>query len=225
VPEPHPYDVRKIPGFQEIFLASNEIVSLKHLKWGLHRLYVDALLYFGNVRTAFRSLRDVTRDDLSCLFAGKRFDTEAIRRRGPPLPLKSIPKDSRYLISEMACKTYGDLGQPGNLQQVLEEAYAKYAEAGNPTASIRQLLKDPPPAYQARQPEFLFSADEVLDDQVNSADELRAKFAGIAKKFEEARDAASDNTCYYLSMVNDLYQPPEKMSDCRGFPRAVICDF
>jgi hypothetical protein len=47
-------------------------------------------------------------------------------------------------------------------------------------------------------------ADEVLDDQVTSEQDLVAKYDRIATKFSEARKAALDNTRYYLSMVNDL---------------------
>src|SRR5258708_10629069 len=109
-PHQHPYNVREVADFSEDFLTSETILSLDHLKWGLYRLYVDALLYFGNVRTAFRRLRDLSVDELTTYFSLKRFDTEAIKRRGPPLPLKGIAKDSRYLIAEMACKSYGRLG-------------------------------------------------------------------------------------------------------------------
>ena len=56
----------------------------------------------------------------------------------------------------------------------------------------------------SRQQEFLFSADEVLDDKVTSERELEKKYAGIAQQFSEARAAALANTRYYLSMVNDL---------------------
>jgi hypothetical protein len=46
-PKDHPYDVRDVPGFSEAFLESKEMIaSLAQLKWGLYRLYVDALLYF-----------------------------------------------------------------------------------------------------------------------------------------------------------------------------------
>src|SRR5258708_39415264 len=38
----HPYNVRDLPDFSERWTASQEIVSLAHLKWGLYRLYVDA---------------------------------------------------------------------------------------------------------------------------------------------------------------------------------------
>lgn len=116
------------------------IESLAHLKWGLYRLYVDALLYFGNIRTAFRKLRDLSIEEIAGLFRSERFDTAAIKRRGPPLPLKVIAKDSRYLISEMACKSYGDPGQTGDLRGVLVEAYKAHAAAGNPSPTIRELL-------------------------------------------------------------------------------------
>ena len=109
-PQEHPHD---LPPCKKEWLDSNgKIVSLDHLEWGLRRLYVDGLLYFGNVRTAFRKLRDLSTAKIENFFSLRRFDTDAIRRRGPALPLRVIPKDDRYLISEMACKTYGD--EPGD---------------------------------------------------------------------------------------------------------------
>lgn len=96
--EEHPYSVRDVPDFSEEWLQSKGmIISLAHLKWGLYRLYIDALLYFGNVRTAFRRLRDLSVEEITSLLSSERFDTAAIKRRGPPLPLKPIAKDSRYL--------------------------------------------------------------------------------------------------------------------------------
>jgi len=58
--------------------------------------------------------------------------------------------------------------------------------------------------YQGRQQEFIFSADEVLDDPVRSEQELREKYQAVAAKFFQARKDALDNTRYYLSMVTDL---------------------
>src|SRR5271166_2566428 len=131
-PEEHPYNVRDVPGFSEDWLQSKEMItSLAQLKWGLYRLYVDALLYVGNVRTAFRRLRDLSIAEITSLLGSERFDTAAIKRRGPPLPLKTIAKDSRYLISEMACKSYGDPGQTGDLRAVLVQGYKAHAAAGN----------------------------------------------------------------------------------------------
>jgi hypothetical protein len=205
-PDRHPYAVRDVPGFSEEWLRlDGMIVSLAHLKWGLYRLYIDGLLYFGNVRTAFRKLRDLSLSELDDLFCCERFDTEAIKRRGPSLPLKFISKDSRYLISEMACKSYGDASGNGDLRKVLVDAYKAHAAAGNPSPTIRELLLNRVPTeFQARQPEFIFSADEVLDEKVSSESELSAKYEFIATKFAEARKSALDNTRYYLSMLSDL---------------------
>jgi hypothetical protein len=120
--------------------------------------------------------------------------------------LKQIAKDSRYLISEMACKSYGDSpGTEGDLRGVLLEAYRVHSAAGNPSPTIRQLLENRVPApFQARQNEFIFSADEVLEERISSESDLSARYERIASKFAEARSAALDNTRYYLSMLSDL---------------------
>ena len=189
----HPYD---LPPHKPEWLNSNgKIVSLDHLQWGLRRLYVDGLLYFGNVRTAFRKLRDLPITDIENFFALKRFDTEAIMRRGPALPLRFIPKDDRYLISEMACKTYGDEpGDVGGLRSALVAAFKSYVAAGHTSPTIRQLLEDDlSGAALARQPEFIFSVDEVLDETVESESDLDEHFGAIAAKFSVAREAALDS--------------------------------
>lgn len=191
--EEHPYSVRYVPGFSNDWLRSKGLIlNLEHLRWGLYRLYIDGLLYFGNVRTAFRKLRDMSASQIATFFRLRRFDTDAIRRRGPSLPLKTIAKDSRYLISEMACKSYGDAdGKNGDLRKVLVDAFKAHAAAGNPSPTIRELLQNRvPTTLQARQPEFIFSADEVLDEKVSSESDLSAKYEQIASKFAEARKAA-----------------------------------
>ena len=58
--ESYAYDVSKLEGYDKDWFNKNPkrcILSLDHLKWGLYRLYIDALLYFGNIRSAYRSLR------------------------------------------------------------------------------------------------------------------------------------------------------------------------
>ena len=48
-PNLHPYNVKKIPCFDERFCddSSVSVRSLDQLYWGLYRFYVDALLYLG----------------------------------------------------------------------------------------------------------------------------------------------------------------------------------
>ncbi len=206
-PENHSYSARSVPGFNERWLSSQAIVSLEHLKWGLYRLYVDGLLYFGNVRSAFRHFRDLEYEELEAYFRARRFHTDAIKRRGPALPLKPIAKDNRYLISEMACKSYGDTAtDSSDLRSALINAYAAAQGAGKARPTVRELLEGGPltDAYKERQQEFIFSADEVFDEAVVSEEDLAAKYAAIAKKFNAARQAGLNNTRLYLSMVNDL---------------------
>ena len=97
----HPYDVRQVPCYDELWLGSQNIQSIDQLYWGLYRFYVDALLYFGSIRTAYQRLRQLTESDLQSFFASHRID--GLEERGEALHLSQIAKDNRYLISEMAC--------------------------------------------------------------------------------------------------------------------------
>lgn len=210
VPDNHPYDVSELPDFKQDWIRSRSIQSLEHLKWGLYRLFVDGLLYFGNVRTAYRKLRTMTKADLKSFFLSKRFDTDVIRSRGPALPLVSIPRDDRYLISEMACKSYGDQPEThGELLQALIQAYERHPQNGKGRILIKELLspdslEGPGNQYSGRELEFSFAAQDVLEESVESADEIQEKCQRIAERFFKVRGDALTNTEYYLSMVNDL---------------------
>jgi hypothetical protein len=206
-PEMHPYRVRDLPHFKSAWDGSQAIQTLDHLAWGLHRLYVDGLLYYGNIRQAFRSLRNLSYQELEELFAAKQYDTEAIKRRGPPLPLKSIDKDKRYLISEMACKSYGANPQiQSDLLRALTHAFdAHDPSSGAAAATIRVLLEGyNPPEGTASRDQLIFSASEVLDHPVRSQAALTECYQRVATRFEEARKDARANTNYYLSMLTDL---------------------
>lgn len=205
-PLEHPYPVGRLPGFSKKWVTKNSaIVSLDHLKWGLYRLYVDSLLYFGHIRVAYRQLRALNKPELVAFFAARRFDTVRIRQRGPAIPLNDIPKDDRYLISEMACKSYGeDPAVHGDLKSSLSAAFGNHEKAGGGRTTVRRLLQIAPPTYGERQNEFEFSATEVLEEEIASREELDAKLVPVVARFFKARDAALDNTRYYLSMADDL---------------------
>ncbi len=200
IPENHPYRPDKLPGFEQKFLQGDLVCSLEHLRWGLYRFYVDALLFFGDGRMAFNALRTLSFEELTELFGSKRFDCDAMASRGPALPLMKIAKDNRYLISEMACKSYA-----GDLRKFLLDSYSKHAPSGGGKISVRQLFEK---AFggkkHERQSEFFFSADTILDDEVETATQIEEKYDGVLKLFEAARAAALRNTDYFLSMVNDL---------------------
>ena len=166
-PLKHPYPVAKLPGFEQQWLANTkEIASLPHLKWGLYRLFTDGLLYFGNVRTAFRTLRTFNRDQLDAFFQSRHFDTSAIKQRGDVLPLQTIPQDDRYLVSEVACKSFGDgTESESEMRQALKEAYDEHIKKGGGSVTFRQLLAgDLPDRYSDRRSEFQFSMDHVLEE-------------------------------------------------------------
>lgn len=206
-PLEHPYPVGLLPGFSKRWVQrdATTILSLDHLKWGLYRLFVDSLLYFGNVRTAYRQLRPLARTELVDFFGRRRFDTSRIKERGPALPLSQIPRDDRYLISEMACKSYGeDPGVHGDLKLSLAAAFGRHQKSGGGRTTVKRLLQTAPPTYGDRQVEFLFSATEVLDEEVTSSEDLDAKLVPVVARFFKARDSALENTRYYLSMADDL---------------------
>jgi hypothetical protein len=119
--------------------SDQSVQSHDHLRWGLYRLYVDGLLYFGNVAAAFRSLRSKTIEELTYFYKQKSFDTSAISERGPALPLEEIAKDDPYLIAENACKTFGEIPQDTQeAREFLLDALRKYA--GTPI-TFRQLIE------------------------------------------------------------------------------------
>src|SRR2546426_715943 len=76
----HPYNVKSIDGFNPNWFENRALVisSLEHLRWGLYRLYVDGLLYFGNVKAAFNCLRsmDINRVQLKVGLNFKRHNSE-----------------------------------------------------------------------------------------------------------------------------------------------------
>ena len=206
-PPKHPYSVKRLPDFDCGWMNNmNAIMSLQHLKWGMYRLFTDALLYFGNVRTAFRRLRTLAREDLDAFFFSKRFDTDAIKERGEVLPLQPIPQDDRFLVSEMACKSFGDGPESeGEMRQALKEAYEDYRKGSRDPVTFRDLLSGNLPAkYSERKDEFQFAMDGILEEPIASEEDFETKFGGQADKYFKARESALRNTEHYLSVVNEL---------------------
>jgi len=207
-PDSHPYDVTKLPGFDELFLKNKPTInSLDHLKWGLYRIYTDGLLFFGNVRYSFKQLSSMNDEELTRFFHSKRVDTDSIKNRGPAINLQQISKDNRYLISEMACKSYGDTPtSQSDLRDALIDAWKNHETTGGGKTLIRNLLDGSYVRlrYSSQNQMWLFSADDILDQEVSSLDELEQKYSKVAEAFIQARNAALKNTELYLSVVNDL---------------------
>jgi hypothetical protein len=204
-PSDHPYEVEALPGFEKSFFGSPLVKSIAHLKWGLYRIFVDALLWFGNVRAGYRFLRNMDTNQLHGFFLEKSFRTESIMKRGPYLKTKDISRDDRYLISEMACKSYGDeRSSPNHIVNALKTAFRAQDVKG--PIKIRRLLESESikGKYEARQTEFQLSADDVMEESVTSEQDIEAKVERIAVKFSDAREAALFNTRLFLSMASDL---------------------
>ena len=205
VPEMHPYDVKNLPGYQINWQELDSIESLNHLSWGLCRLYTDGLFWFGNIRAAYRYLRTKEFEYLKQFFATKRIDTVAMKRRGPAFQVSSIAKDNRYLISEMACKTYGETPDSSEFKELLLNSFTNQRKSNKRPIRFRDLIENKESDIPLpRQHEIRFAIDDVLEDTVDSEEELLEKFQNIADKFFEARNIALKNTKYYLSMVGEL---------------------
>ena len=206
-PPDHPYPVHSLPGFKQDWLSGEgRIKSLSHLEWGLHRIFVDGLLYFGNVDLAYQSLGKLSREELTRFFGGKRIVSESLGERGKALPIEAIPRDDRYLISEIAYKSFGDNpAAEGALRQTLVEAYDEHANTGGGPITFSQLIGgDRPEDASPLQGEFELSMGDVLKDSIASHADFEQKFGTVVERFLNVRRIALNNTDVYLSAANEL---------------------
>lgn len=206
-PDTHPYDVSKFDDYEADYKALDTIKSLKQLRWGMYRIYVDALLFFGNVNIGYDCLSQKNNPSLKDFFESKRFPTKKIMKRGSALGFESIPKEDRYLISEMACKTYeAKPSSENDLKKFLIDNYNAATKQGKTRISIKELLegKYVLNVAESKQMEFNFASEDIIDDYVENVGDIEDKYDKIASKFSIARKKALKNTNYYLSLINDL---------------------
>lgn len=198
------YDPIDVPHFEERFLETDQIISLEQLKWGLYRLYIDCLLIFGSIRQGFRRLRSQNEITLRIILSEPRHQTDMMLNRGDFLPLESIAKDDRYLIAEMACKTYAPRGAAGDeLVKYLEKRRIALLTAGRPKVTFRDLISGQHTG-EFSEVQLAFSLDEVLDDAIANETEIARRLSTVIRKFAEAREKALTNTSLYLSMISDM---------------------
>lgn len=209
-PKTHTYIIEKLNDFDEQFTGCEEIISLQHLRWGLRRIYADALLYYGNITNGFNHLNKKGEEELTKLFENKKFPTEKIKKRGQPLDFEDIPKLDRYLISEMACKTYeAPAESEQNLLQFLIDNYTEARKQGRVRIAVKELFSkdfvaESKTKYENNLLQLEFSAEDILDKVIESEDDIKKYYGEIAARFFKARKQALQNTKYYLSLVNDL---------------------
>jgi hypothetical protein len=164
------------------------------------------MLYWGNFRQAYRDLRLLSYEGIVELFADKRINEHRISTRGRVVEPAPIPQDHRYLISEMACKTYeptASVREASHVRLALE-AFRALRSEGPPVspALLRErtkLLAER--SNQLQLFELMFEdAPAILDTE----DAVVALYSGQWAAFQEARARALQNTRTYLSICNDL---------------------
>lgn len=202
----HPYRVEDIPNFDGNYANFDRIVSVDQLRWGLYRIYVDCLLYFGSIKRGFLALREKDEAELATFFAAERFSTQGLIARGQPISPHAIPIDDRYLIGELACKSFEPSGEDKDVWFALYGAWVEHKQRAAGRVTYKQLLESAclKPEYAGRQAEFTFAADELLEEVVDDEEQLKAKYEAVKGRFNQARQAALKNTDLYLSMSADL---------------------
>ena len=204
---PCPYEVTSLPWYHETFAKVGQILSLDQLRWGLYRFYTDCLLFYGTIQIGYRELRTKDLATLVKLNSSRRYDTEMMLHRGPAIALGDIARDDRYLIAEQACKSFDPPeGEERDLLMVLKGAWHKHIEAGGGRIKTKELLEGAYVlhGYGERKQQFLFAADDILDSDVVSEEDLIAKYEAVRQVFSRSREVALQNTGLYLSMANDL---------------------
>ncbi len=191
-------------------INNSEISSVKQLKWGFERIFIDCLFLFGNIQAGYDCLAQCSLSELKTIFNKKKFDQDKIIKRGKALHFENIDKSDRYLISEMACKT---LATPENREEFIKgivEAYKNAVKAGVKRIKFQDLLEgkytDEKRKQEERYKQMSIFQDSVSDrtDIVKSEKEAEEKARELADRFLVAHDKATKNTSLYLSLCNDL---------------------
>ncbi len=210
IPKEHPYQTEKLVGFNEEFTTDEFIKSLQQLRWGLERLYFDSLLFFGNITNGYSIFSRKNETELIAFFKSKSFDINTISKRGKALDFEFIEKEDRYLISEMACKTYeAPEGDENNLKDHILENYRIASRNGIKKPKIKDLLEGKyiKGEIEKHNPNILqlkFSAEDILEKEIEAETDIDNYYGEVARRFTLSRQKAVKNTKYYLSLVSDL---------------------
>lgn len=211
----HFYNIENVEGFDKSYLSSPNIISLKHLKWGLKRIFIDVLFVFGNINYGYNLISDYTYEKLNRLYESLIFNEKKLIRRGDTLDFEFIKKEDRFLISEMANKVYDNIHNDhkmnaDELREILIKnlRLAKGKSNDENKILIRKLVEmggeNNVSKYDYSEAQVKLVLDEVIDESVSSETELTKLLDDIAERFYNSRQKALFNTEKYLSLVNDL---------------------
>jgi hypothetical protein len=107
----------------------------------------------------------------------------------------------------MACKSFGaDDSDLSELKEALDAAYAVHQREKGRRVTFRELLTGATVSgeYADRQQQLVFSADDLLDQEIIGPADLDEKYRAVRDTFLAAREAALENTKLYLSMAGEL---------------------
>jgi hypothetical protein len=185
---------------------SENIVAPDQLRWGILRFVYDALLYWGNVVQSYRELRQESFDTIAEFFASKRIDETHLVRRGQIVGPKPIPIDQRYLISEMACKTYEAKTNIAEVDHVSLALQAfRVLKAGGKLATWADLRAQAETlAEKSGQKSLLDLLFEEAESPISSEEEILALYSPQFEASQKVRAIALQNTRTYLSICGDL---------------------
>ncbi len=202
----HCYDVTQLPHFHSSYCRTDRVISLDQLAWGLHRLYQDALLFYGTLQNGYREIRNQSFEALDQGFRARRFPGDDMVHRGPALELEKISQSDRYLIAEQACKSFEPADGDADMFMVLKGAWIEHQRGGGGRIKTKDLLASAYvlDGFQQQQGQFIFSADALLESEISTEEELFDRYSEVRNTFAAARKAALRNTELYLSMANDL---------------------
>lgn len=201
VPQHHPYPVEKVfpDGNYKPPEGVEEIKSLQQLQWGIRRFMYDAMLYWGNFRQAYRDLRQKTFQEIESLFEAKRVNEGRLVRRGKVVDPTDIPRDHRYLISEMACKTYDKRDNFADCEHIglALKAFRELKAQGAPITPNILRSKTKTLAEETGQLLLFELLFEDPSSPVTTEEEVIALYSGQHDAFRRAHQAALTNTRTY----------------------------
>jgi len=208
VPTAHPYPVDLVFSGERYTPPNGltAITSLQQAQWGLRRFIYDAMLYWGNFRQAYRDLRLLPIEKIRSMFAAKATDEQRVATRGKVEGPISIPQDRRYLISEMACKTYEAKTaiQDTDHVRLAREAFRVLRSEGTEVTPTLLRSKTKEIAEGRNQQQLFELMFEDAPKILQTEDEVVALYSGQWQAFQNARNDALRNTRIYLSVCNDL---------------------
>lgn len=202
--------------FKDSAIENNTVNEIQHLRWGLLRIFTDALLYFGNIHCGFVALGKMKKEDLISFFEDKKFDTAKIKKRGKCFEFEEIDKEERYLISEAVCKNLdGDDASKTELKVKLINRFEEAKNKNRLPAKIGLLLDENKTISTKNSSDIKtedckftledeISIEGIINKEISKIDDINKVIDPLYERFQEARKKALVNTKLYLSIINDL---------------------